>query len=582
MADRHTRKRRRLNPTESGPTATSYMTNAELKTALKEVGIIISGNLSHKDLQKIYDDNINARRNRTTTTDNANDTTTSARHDNESRTESESESGNRENVGSTEQLSTTRRNVIALEPDFSFGGLVNSNDSPFLEQGQRCAPANRDNPIAQAPTSTTVSGNMEAMLVNTIKLCQQSMETMKQLATSATLQPSVHKEFTLQSAYEAQTSTQSSSMATNLQTPCTGPLSDSQIQETSTICGSSPNPLPSPGTDSLDQKLDNLWQYAVSDRTRYQYDVGVSAYFRFLRLNGSSWSPGSMPPVNEQLLLRFCTYSSECLLLSHSTIKLYLCGIRFYYVRHWGFHPLEKPNGQTFTGLQTILTAIKKKQAGSSKRVRLPITANILCRICSTLDSNVFSCFIDSMLKSACLVAFFGFLRCGEFTSQGQFDQNVNLCTSDVIVLKDKIELTLRKSKTDPFRKGVVIHIYANDSNMCPVLATQQYVSLKRKIFANNPCLSFYVNGQGQPLSRTFFIQHIKSLLTKIGLDANLYNGHSFRSGAATSSHVARLEDHLIQTLGRWTSDCYTRYIHTSKDVLKDAQNQICNTRFLH
>jgi L-lactate utilization protein LutC len=40
----------------------------------------------------------------------------------------------------------------------------------------------------------------------------------------------------------------------------------------------------------------------------------------------------------------------------------------------------------------------------------------------------------------------------------------------------------------------------------------------------------------------------------------------------------ARLEDHLIQTLGRWSSDCYTRYIHTSPEVLRQAQAQLVAT----
>jgi len=40
-------------------------------------------------------------------------------------------------------------------------------------------------------------------------------------------------------------------------------------------------------------------------------------------------------------------------------------------------------------------------------------------------------------------------------------------------------------------------------------------------------------------------------LLDKVGLSGDSYNGHSFRIGAATSAHEAKLEDHLIQTLGR-------------------------------
>jgi hypothetical protein len=64
-------------------------------------------------------------------------------------------------------------------------------------------------------------------------------------------------------------------------------------------------------------------------------------------------------------------------------------------------------------------------------------------------------------------------------------------------------------------------------------------------------------------------------LLDKFGLSSDSYNGHSFRIRAATAANEARREDLLIQTLGRWSSDCYTRHIHTSPKVIQQAQKQL-------
>ena len=112
---------------------------------------------------------------------------------------------------------------------------------------------------------------------------------------------------------------------------------------------------------------------------------------------------------------------------------------------------------------------------------------------------------------------------------------------------------------------------------ICPVSSVIRYISLRGQFFKLPP-KPFFVNELGEALTRNYFISHLKILLDSIGVNSLNYNGHSFRIGAATSAQEARLEDHLIKTLGRWTSDCYTRYIHTSSNVLKKAQVQIANT----
>lgn len=330
--------------------------------------------------------------------------------------------------------------------------------------------------------------------------------------------------------------------------------------------------MPSASRDTLDSTVDSLWKFAVSNNTETQYISGFQLYKQSLLFQNIFWSNNDLPPVSEKLLMRFVAFCEEHKQLKYSTIKLYLCGIRFCYLKLAGFNPLEC-NGKPLECLQTILNGVKKKQKSLCKRTRLPITRNILNEIVFSLRKQFFSHFIGIMLEAACVVAFFAFLRCGEFTVLNKFDPEFNLCVSDVEIFSDRILLYLKKSKTDPFRQGVTIPLYKNNSDICPVTALNTYLAIRSSIYCKSDAL--FVTEEGNPLSRQFFISHLKKLLDSLGYPSENYNGHSLRIGAATTAHEVRLEDHLIKTLGRWSSDCYTRYIHTNPNVIRQAQNQL-------
>ena len=62
-------------------------------------------------------------------------------------------------------------------------------------------------------------------------------------------------------------------------------------------------------------------------------------------------------------------------------------------------------------------------------------------------------------------------------------------------------------------------------------------------------------------MTKQLLTSETRSLLQKSGFNAAHYVGHSYRIGAATTAAAAKLPSWLIKTLGRWTSDCYERYI---------------------
>ncbi|CAC5395185.1 unnamed protein product [Mytilus coruscus] len=177
-------------------------------------------------------------------------------------------------------------------------------------------------------------------------------------------------------------------------------------------------------------------------------------------------------------------------------------------------------------------------------------------------------------------VAFHGFLRCGEFTvdNASNFDSESNLCVSDVTFYEDFAILHLKQSKTDPFRKGIDIQLHRLNNILCPYTTLKNYLqlrSVKGKCALSDP---LFIMENFSALERKYFITNLKILLEACGYQAVLYNGHSFRIGAATSAGKANIEDHLIKTLGRWSSDSYCRYVRTDKSSIKNAQQQICNS----
>ena len=70
-----------------------------------------------------------------------------------------------------------------------------------------------------------------------------------------------------------------------------------------------------------------------------------------------------------------------------------------------------------------------------------------------------------------------------------------------------------------------------------------------------------FLTADDSSLSRGHLVSRVRSVLAKAGMDGSQYSGHFFRIGAATAAAAGGLPDSLIQTLVRWRSDSFWRYI---------------------
>ena len=133
--------------------------------------------------------------------------------------------------------------------------------------------------------------------------------------------------------------------------------------------------------------------------------------------------------------------------------------------------------------------------------------------------------------------------------------------------------ITLRSSKTDPFRAGQSLLIARADSSLCTVTAMQHYFQ-----FVSPPPGPLFIFRSGRLLTRSAVTSLLRDAARHAGLPFHSLKGHSFRIGAASSAAAAGLPDWLIKVMGRWSSDCYQLYIRTPKQVLLSAAPRMASS----
>ena len=101
------------------------------------------------------------------------------------------------------------------------------------------------------------------------------------------------------------------------------------------------------------------------------------------------------------------------------------------------------------------------------------------------MSEGYFDNFTNTLMKAVLLLAYFGFLRCGEFAVSNTFQHDVNLTFDDVRIYDDHLTLHLKQSKTDPFRKGITIMIFQTGSCLCAYQAIVKYICLRNSSFPN-------------------------------------------------------------------------------------------------
>lgn len=310
----------------------------------------------------------------------------------------------------------------------------------------------------------------------------------------------------------------------------------------------------------MEESVSFYLEKALAPSTLRTYSSGLHRYMVFC--TAANLQP---IPLAEHTLCMFAAQLAKEG-LTHQTIKSYLSAIRHFHIYSGQGDPFV---AAPFPLLQYVLRGIKRSPSHAARQPRLPITP-VIMRILKQHWANAATRDQDNiMLWAACCLGFFGFMRAGEFTvtQSGEFDPASSLCLGDIAVDDHQnpsiIQVCLKQSKTDPFRRGVSIYLGKTESDLCPVSAILAYVAVRPAV--DGP---LFVFKNGTYLTRDRLVACVRRALNTAGIDTKGYSGHSFRIGAATTAAMVGIEDSIIKMLGRWESSAYQCYLRTPRESL--------------
>jgi hypothetical protein len=171
----------------------------------------------------------------------------------------------------------------------------------------------------------------------------------------------------------------------------------------------------------------------------------------------------------------------------------------------------------------------------------------------------------DRSTWAAVTLAWHALLRSSEYvpSSSGKFDPAVQLCVKDVEFFPTfrsptHMVISVKASKTDPFRNGQIVVVGATGTELCAVSALQQMLFLGGKRSPNAP---LFIRSDGIPLCRNRIQRAVQDMAILTGAHKSDYGTHSLRRGGATALYNAGFSRDFIQLMGKWRSDAFKLYI---------------------
>ncbi|KAJ8315074.1 hypothetical protein KUTeg_007224, partial [Tegillarca granosa] len=303
-------------------------------------------------------------------------------------------------------------------------------------------------------------------------------------------------------------------------------FTDGQISQAFSLCGHAPNTCAGLVMDGLQSECRRLMQCNLSINTKLAYQTAFqqfTTFRRFLKL------PDLWPVPIDHLFHKG---------LSPSTVSSYLVAIsHIHKVYNWTNPTSQFLVQKAVTGLGRI------RQVRDS---RAPVTEDMLHNIYHILETVCWSEYELWLFRASELV-----YTTVDMAHRPLFYSEIKVSTSGS---KVGLLVKIRFSKTDPQGRSITLRIpVITGKSVCPVFIRNRSDGI------------LFIHEDGSPLTRYQFNAVLRKSIIKLGLPVSVFSSHSFRIRAATTLALKGLDPSIIQSLGRWRSDAFSKYIRLDK-----------------
>lgn len=297
----------------------------------------------------------------------------------------------------------------------------------------------------------------------------------------------------------------------------------------------------------------NIRQYlldnSLAQSTRRSYRRSIYLYSIFHATFSSSNK--SLFPISASKLSKFIAF----LVAKHyksSSIQSILSGLSYIHVLN------DWPNPVSHCLIKKMLLGSKRLSLSSD--TRLPITRKILRSIIKNASRLFDSQFEQTLFRAMYSLAFHALLRVGEYTVT---DASAHVIQFKALTFQVKGQAILSCNIILPHYKHSLkpasLHIPKSGvPAVCPVANLVRYCNIRGK--KDGP---LFLTEIGTPVTSRQFSRGLKSSIQDLGLPSHLYTPHSFRIGGASFAQQCNFSESRIQSLGRWKSAAFRKYLRT-------------------